>query len=280
VAVSDQPDPPKPGWFEGYRIAAPERAMRMGARRAIAARAILPAPTAHPADAERVPALVEQLTSARSRDARRDAARELAKVEDARSIPSLRRAFRADPAAAVRVEAAWTLATLGDTPMVDAFIDALAARARDPETAKGAAYGLGLLGDVRGVRALIEALADGWKSSVVLAALEWTGELVLPLVIERVLAEPALGGRQGVVSALRPVQPPVLMTALLAALHAAPAPNGKQQVALLRLAGAHPPTATAIARAIVDLPPDVADATAVRSARAVLTPTAKGKPKT
>ena len=58
--------------------------------------------------------------------------------------------------------------------MVDGFVDALAARARNPEAAKGAAYGLGLLGDVRGVRALIEALADGWKTSVILAALEWT----------------------------------------------------------------------------------------------------------
>lgn len=277
-SVRDLKDPPKPRWFDDDRIAAPQRALRMAARRAIAVRRGLPASTARLADPDQASALIEQLTSARSRDARKDAARELTKLEDDAAVPSLRRAFRADPAAIVRIEAAWTLATLGDVAMVDAFVDALAARSRDPEAAKGAAYGLGLLGDVRGVRALLEALAEGWRTSVVLAALEWTGELVMPLLLDRVLAEPSLAGRQGFVSALRPVPPPVLQGALAERLHARPAPDGKQQVALLRLAAAHKPTAAMIAQAILALPPDIADAAAVRSARSVLTLKGKARP--
>jgi hypothetical protein len=278
ATVRDLKDPPKPRWFEDYRIAAPQRALRMAARRAIAQRTGLPGSTARPADPDKIAAVVEPLTSARSRDARKDAARELAKLEDQTAVPWLRRAFRADPAAIVRVEAAWTLATLGDVAMVDAFVDALAARNRDPEAAKGAAYGLGLLGDVRGVRALLEALAEGWKTSVVLAALESTGELVMPLLLDRVLDEPSLAGRQGFVSALRPVPPPVLQNALAERLRGRPAPDGKQQVALLRLAAAHKPTAAMIAQAILALPPDVADPTAARSARSVLVPKGKAKP--
>ena len=252
----------------------------MAARHAIAARAGLAARTTQIADADRIASLVEQLATARSRDARKDAARELAKLEDQAAIPSLRRAFRADPAAIVRTEAAWTLATLGDIAMVDTFVDALVARHRNPEVAKGAAYGLGLLGDVRGVRALLEALAEGWKTSVILAALGSTGELVVPLLLERVMAEPSLAGRQGFVAALRPLPPPVVQAALAERLHATPPPAGKQQVALLRLAAAHKPTAVVIAGEIVALPPDFADATAVRSAHSVLVPKGKARPGT
>jgi len=229
--------------------------------------------------ADALQALVEQLGSARSRDRRAEAARELAMAEDRSVLPALRRAYRSDPASGVRIEAAWALATLGDTTMVDAFVDALAARARDPETAKGAAYGLGLLGDVRGVAALLDALADGWKTSVVLEALGRSGEVVLPLLIDRALAEPALAARRGFVSALESQPPTAVLETLSARLAATPSPTGKQQVALLRLAAAFPPVAAEVARQIVALPAEAADASARRAADAVLHPAPKAKRK-
>jgi hypothetical protein len=155
----------------------------------------------------------------------------------------------------------------------------LAARARNPEAARGAAYGLGLLGDVRGVAALLDALAEGWKTSVVLDALRWSGEVVLPALVDRAFAEPALAGRRGFVSALESVPPTAVLDALQDRLAARPAPNGRRQVALLRLAAAYKPVAAEIARAILALPPASADATARRSADAVLHPVAKAKPK-
>ena len=72
--------------------------------------------------------------------------------------------------------------------------------------------------------------------------------------------------------------PAVLQAALVERVQAIPAPDGKQQMALLRLAAAHAPTKVEVARAIAALPSDVADSAALRSARGVLEP--KTKPAT
>ena len=273
------PDPPKPRWDGDGRTPVPQRAIRMAARRSLAVREPSRYWSAGPADTTALDALVVQLGSARGRDARREAARELAKLEDRSVLPALRRSFRSDASPHVRVEVAWALASLGDTTMIDAFVDALAGRARSPEVAKGAAYGLGLLGDVRGVAALVDALAEGWKTSVVLDALGWSGEVVLPTLVERALADPPLAARRGFVSALESIPATSVLAALAGPFEATPAPTGKQQVALLRLAAAHKPVAEAVARLILALPEGSADATARRSADAVLHPPAKAKPK-
>jgi hypothetical protein len=268
-------DPPTPRWMTDARIPNPQRALRMAARKSFSARRHTPSRVWSPPDPAVLSALTEQLGSARSRDRRVEAARELARLEDPATLPALRRAFRSDHVPVVRVEAAWALASLGDTTMIDALVDALAARNRSPEVAKGAAYGIGLLGDIRGVAALLDALAEGWKSSVVLDSLSWAGELFLAPLVDRVLAEPALAGRRGFVSALESVPLRAVHATLHERLGAQPAPNGRQQVALLRLAAAHKPVAADLARAVLALPDGVADAAARRSAEAILHPPAK-----
>jgi hypothetical protein len=272
-------DPKVPRWTSDFRHPMPQRAIRMAARRAVAARLGIPVRPAPVMDATTRDGLIAQLSSARSRDGRIEAARELVKAEDRAVLAALRRAFRSDPAPAVRLEAAWSLAALGDTTMVDAFIDALAARDRQPDVAKGAAYALGQLGDVRGVAALLDALADGWKSAVVLDALGWAGEIVLPGLIDRVVAEPALATRRGFVSALEANEASSVHTALVARLDGEPAPTGKQQVALLRLGAAHKTVADDLARRILARPDGATDAAARRAAHAVLHPPATSKRK-
>lgn len=255
--VAQQRDAGHAAWAGRGRM--PERALRVAATAALWARADRRSGVAQPhpiADPTVLADLLETLVSASNRDHRADAAEKLASLEDRAVLPALRRAWAADPAPTVRVAAARALSSLGDTAMVDPFIDALVARDRQPEDAKAAAYALGILADRRGVSALLDALAEGWKSSVVLEALGDAAGIVVPSIVGKVRREPALARRRGFVSALEAQPAGLVGDVLAAALAATDAGDAgaEQALAILRLAASHPSVRRDVAARILALP--------------------------
>ena len=112
---------------------------------------------------EKVALATAALASASTRDVREAAVHALVELGHLGAIPALRQAFLGDASQEVRREAGLALAALGDTEMVDTFVDMLARRGEDDREAKAAAGALGRLGDVRGLRELLAAYAEGYK---------------------------------------------------------------------------------------------------------------------
>jgi hypothetical protein len=237
----------------------PERATRVAAVAALWARVDRAAGSSRTraiADPTVLADLREQLAAGSNRDRRAEAADNLAALEDRAVLPALRHAWQVDAAATVRQAAARAMTSLGDTAMVDPFIDALVARGRQPEDAKAAAYALGVLADGRGVSALLDALGEGWKTTVILEALGDAGRTSVDAIVSRALREPAVAKRRGFVSALETQPAEVVWAALVAALAAANdgAAGAEQGLAILRLAASHPVVRRDIGRRILRLP--------------------------
>jgi hypothetical protein len=277
---------PRATWDTQHRGFMPERAMRVAAKEALWARssgdANAPRAKAGP-DPAAVIELHDELTGAASRDRRAAAATKLASLETPSVLPPLRRAWHADPAPNVRHAAARGLASLGDLSMVDVFIDALVDRARRPEDAKVAAYSLGVLADARGVAALVDALADGWKSSVVLEALRDSAQVAVDAVVARALREPAVARRRGFVSALQKRDPKLVGSTLLSALEGLEVGLGTadQAGALLRLAASHQAIHRAVATSILGMAwgETKAERQLVKAALETLTPRPQSPPR-
>src|SRR6185369_3578260 len=99
----------------------------------------------------------------------------LGKYAATEAIPAMRTSFLRDISADVREAAAFALARVGDVESVETFVRMLRRRAEDPSAAKIGAYALGILGDVRGIDALLEAYADGWQPGIVAEAMREIG---------------------------------------------------------------------------------------------------------
>ena len=83
-----------------------------------------------------------------------------------------------------------------DVGIVPSLITALANRANDEESAREAAFSLGLLGDNRAIAPLLDAFADGFKPATIGESLRTFGVAILPALLDRVEAQPTLSERK------------------------------------------------------------------------------------
>ena len=158
------------------------------------------------------------LASAPTKDAREAAVHALVELGHLSAIPALRQAFLTDTAQDVRREAALALALLGDTEMVDVLVDMLARRGESDRDAKIAADALGRLGDVRGLRELLAAYAEGYKPAVIGEALRAMGPVAIVPLIELIEAHPHLADRRAALSVLEQLPDQDLAATLTARL--------------------------------------------------------------
>lgn len=141
--------------------------------------------------------LVRVLRNAASAQDRRRAAFGLGDLATEDAAAPLRQAWRTDKTQDVRDAAAISLGRRCDPDTIDTFVQILSRR-DDDRAARSAALGLGQAGDVRGVAALVDAFAAGWKATLVGEALRAAGRVTLPALRAAVAASAPLGRRKAV----------------------------------------------------------------------------------
>lgn len=147
----------------------------------------------------RTPALQEQWLEglkAGNRDDRLAALRRIGQNGAIAALPQVRLLAANDPSVPVRHTAWSTLALLLDVGIVPPLIGILANRANDQDGAREAAFSLGLLGDNRAIGPLLDAFADGFKPATIADSLRALGVAILPALLDRVEAQPALAERK------------------------------------------------------------------------------------
>ncbi|MBS2029326.1 MAG: HEAT repeat domain-containing protein [Deltaproteobacteria bacterium] len=219
-----------------------------------------------------VATLMERAVQASTKDERINAIRQLADQGAVEAIPYLRASFGGDVSGSVREAAAYALAEVGDVESVDTFVAMVRNRANDDEQAKIGAYALGKLGDVRGIEALLEAWAEGWKPVIVADAMRQIGTAALEPLVTLVEQQPQLADRKAalnVVAALPASDAIALFTERLQAL--ADDPRFVERASLyLALAKDQANVAAEVARAVVSLRPSLADKGASKEEKALL----------
>ncbi len=210
---------------------------------------------------EKVALATAALASASTRDVREAAVHALVELGHLGAIPALRQAFLADASQEVRREAGLALAALGDTEMVDTFVDMLARRGEDDREAKAAAGALGRLGDVRGLRELLAAYAEGYKPGVVGDALRAMGPVAIEPLVELIEAQPGIAERKAARAVLEQMPDQDLAAVLAARLSERAGAEGFAGLAelYLKLAQVHPDCRRAVGRAVLAIVPDVAE---------------------
>jgi HEAT repeat protein len=203
---------------------------------------------------QKVAEVTQLLVSAPTKDTREAAVHALVQLGHLSAIPALRQAFLTDAAQDVRREAALALALLGDTEMVDTFVGMLAHRGENEREAKIAADALGQLGDVRGLRELLAAYAEGYKPAVVAEALRAMGPVAIEPLIELIEAQPQIAERRAALSVLEQLPDQELAATLTARLaeKAETAAFADAAALYLKLAGVHPDCRRAVGKAVLE----------------------------
>jgi HEAT repeat protein len=149
---------------------------------------------------KRLTDLVKQLLTAPQKEARCKAIKELVELGHRGALPALRRAYSGDATFDVREDAAYAIARLGDTEMVDAFLSLVKAREELEirEEVEVAIRALGKLGDVRGLPELLAAYTEERYVALVADAIRELGAAALDPLLDKIEAHPKLGPRQGV----------------------------------------------------------------------------------
>ena len=202
--------------------------------------------------------LTQQVLSATTKDVREMAVDELVRLGARGSIPVLRQAFFSDPASGVRKAAAMGLAQLGDTEMVETFVEMLKKRDEDDREAKLAADALGRLGDARGLEELLAAFREGYKPAVVGEALRAMGPAALEPLLDVIDREPKLVERKVAIDVVRLLAENDVEKALVERLTAMPKDDSFAPVAAvyLKLSAGHPGLRRAVGKAVLELLPD------------------------
>jgi HEAT repeat protein len=203
---------------------------------------------------ERVGEEAQKLASESRKDDREAAVHKLVQLGHLSAIPALRQAFLTDGAQDVRKEAALALAMLGDTEMVDTFVAMLARRGENDREAKIAADALGLLGDVRGLRELLLAYAEGYKPGVVADALRAMGPVALDPLVDLIEAQPHIAERSAALSVLKELSDEDLAETLVARVKgcAGTASFADRATLYLKLAAVHLFTRRAVGNAVLE----------------------------
>ncbi len=202
---------------------------------------------------QKVGELTQILAGAGTKEVREAAVHSLVQLGHLSAVPALRQAFLTDAAQDVRREAALALALLGDTEMVDTFVGMLARRNESDREAKVAADALGQLGDVRGLRELLAAYAEGYKPGIVAEALRAMGPVAIEPLIELIEERPQLAERRAGLSVLEQLPDQDLAATLVARLQArVDTPSFAATATLyLKLASVHPDCRRAVGNAVL-----------------------------
>jgi HEAT repeat protein len=210
---------------------------------------------------KRLTDLVKQLLTAPQKEARCKAIKELVELGHRGALPSLRRAYSGDATFPVREEAAYAIARLGDTEMVDAFLNLVKARQEVEirEEVEVAIRSLGKLGDVRGLPELLAAYTEGMYVALVADAIRELGAAALEPLLDRIEMHPAMAGRQAVRNILQNIPAEELGRELVRRFteRASGAGVGPEALAdrgtlLLKLADAQEKSRRLVAKAICD----------------------------
>jgi hypothetical protein len=203
---------------------------------------------------EQVAAEVQKMQSASQKEDRALAIRRLVLLGDQSALSALRLASVNDASYEVRNHAALALGALLDVEMVDTFVRTLSDRSlANDEQAKTAAYALGALGDARGLNALLDAYAEGWKPSILADALRSMGVVALGPLVDLVEARPEILQRKVAFDVVERVPPDELATHLVERIGAcgATGPRFAERGALyLKLAAVHEDSRRAVASRI------------------------------
>jgi HEAT repeat protein len=213
---------------------------------------------------QKVAEATQQLLGGSTRDVREAAVNALVALGHLSAIPQLRQTFLGDASQEVRREAGLALALLGDTEMVETFVHMLRRRDQADGEARMAAAALGQLGDVRGLRELLEAYAEGYKTTVVAEALRAMGPVAVEPLVELIESRPKIGERRGALSVFEQIPDQELAAGLVARLRErANDPALSDFGALyLKIASVHPDSRRAVAKAVLET---VGDAEAHRA---------------
>jgi hypothetical protein len=212
----------------------------------------------------------QTLASASKKEEREAAVHTLVQLGHLSAIPALRQAFLVDAAQDVRREAALALALLGDTELCDTLVGMLSRRRENERDAQIAADALGQLGDVRGLRELLAAYAEGYKPAVVAEALRAMGPMAIEPLIELIEGRPDLAERKASRSVLKQLPDQELSAILTARLAGTvgTAELADRAALYLKLAAVHPDCQRAVGQAVLDAIRDPeADKALVRAAR-------------
>lgn len=150
--------------------------------------------------------LEQQLRRGPRADLRRAAIEALVALGDREAIPSLREAYAADSAAEVRRAAATALGALLDADSVDALARTVALRDTPSvraDEARASASALALMGDLRALPAIVEAILAGWRSPALADALSAMGAAADAPLADAVAAHPELATRKAVARLLK-----------------------------------------------------------------------------
>lgn len=149
---------------------------------------------------KRLTELVKQLLTAPKREERCAAVEALVELGHRGALPALRLAYSGDATPVVREDAAYALARLGDTEMVDAFLSLLRARQEHElrEQVEVAIRALGKLGDVRALKELLDAYTERHNVAMVADAIRELGAAALAPLLDRIEARPELANGQAV----------------------------------------------------------------------------------
>jgi hypothetical protein len=146
----------------------------------------------------------------------------------------------------------------------------LSRRHENDRDARLAADALGRLGDVRGLRELLAAYAEGYKPPVVAEALRAMGPVAIEPLVELIESQPDLADRQSSRSVLEQIPDRDLAATLIARLagKAGTAAFSDHASLYLKLAAVHPDCRRAVGKAVLDALRDPeADKALVKAAR-------------
>lgn len=195
---------------------------------------------------------VKQLLEAGDQELRSLAAERLGALGAFEAIPALRRAYFDDATSRVRRSAALALAMLGDVGMTETFARALLTGSDD--AAKTAAAALGILGDLRGLAALLESYVRGVRAQLIAEALNGFGTTAVEPILDLVTARPALAKRQALQGVLSLVPATRLEPMITRRIEQARPADGfaEQAKALLWIVELHKTVRMSIARQLLD----------------------------
>ncbi|RKH36134.1 HEAT repeat domain-containing protein [Corallococcus praedator] len=220
---------------------------------------------------EKVQPLAQAALSESTKEARAAAVDKLAD-HGAVAMPVLRQVLYGDPSREVRRDAAQALARMGDSEVIDRFVNMVQARSGNDDEAKTAVYALGMLGDVRGAEALLAAFADGWKPGVVAESMRTLGLALLQPALALAEARPEVLERQALRGLFETFPTVPLAKELLARVEASlDHPDLVDRAGVyLKLAAQNPAAGKQVAARLLELPAVSGDKTLVRLAKKVL----------
>lgn len=227
-----------------------------------------------PPEQERFIALRQRMLVANRSDDRITAMNEMVDGGMIEAIPYLRASMVGDVSSSVREAAALGLGRLGDVDSLHTFLRMLRRRyeAGEPDEPRIGAYGIGALGDVRGLDELVDAWSEGWRPRIIAEALRRMGSGALGPLLARVESRPDLAKRKAALDVFEEAPAPevtALLLSRLEQLRGAPDFISRATV-LMTLASVHEATRLEVGKRVLEIAPEISARGASKEAKALL----------